>query len=238
MRIRSRGWSVLLRGMALLSAVALCSCGGGSGGSTPAPTPDFTIAVTPPASLIAGGSASATVTVPRSNGHTSALTLSLSIPPAGLTGSGTVAASAASGPLTLNAGTTATLATQTLTVSATDGTTTRTASFAVPVVGAATSWSGDYSWTCSSGQNCQSVFDLNVPAGAVLSLRVNNVSSGSVAQIALYAPGVALGGTNLLTGTTKELRCANGQGCSNPVYAAGEQKNGVTAASGGVYHSP
>lgn len=178
---------------------------------------DFTLAVTPPASLVAGGSAPATVTVTRNYGHAAALTLSLANPPAGVTGSGT---------LTLNAAASAPLATQTRTVSASDGTTTRTASFTVPVVGATTSWSGDYSWTCTSGQNCQSVYDLNVPAGAVLNLQVDSVSSGSVAQIALDAPGVALGGTNLLTGTTKELRCANGPGCSSAVYAAGELKTG------------
>ena len=124
---------------------------------------------------------------------------------------------------------------QTLTVSASDGSTTKTTTISVPVAGAATSWGGDYAWTCSSGQNCQSVFDLNVPAGAVLNVRVSSVSSGSVSQIALYAPGVALGGINLLTGTTRELRCATGSGCSNPAYALGEQKNGITATAAGIY---
>src|SRR5580765_1007876 len=73
-----------------------------------------------------------------------------------------------------------------------------------------TSWSGDYGWTCPSGQDCQDVFDITLAAGSTVSISVSGVSSGSVAQIALYAPAVALGGTNLLTTTTKELRCNPG----------------------------
>lgn len=79
------------------------------------------------------------------------------------------------------------------------------------------------------------MFDLRVVAGSVLNVSVTKVSAGSVSQIALYAPGVALGGANLLTGTTNELRCATLSGCTNPVYAAGEHKNGVTAATTVTY---
>lgn len=221
-----------LGGLLLLSA-----CGGSGGGSTPLPTPDFTLSATPPAGIQAGSSGPVTVAVARTGGHSAAVALSLSAPPAGITGSGTISAGGASGTLTLNVAAATAPATQTLTVSGTDGTSTRTATFALTVtpLPGVTSFGGTYAWACSSGQNCQSVFDFTVAAGSVLNVSVSAVSSGSVAQLALYAPGVALGGTNLLTGNTKELRCASAGSCDAAAYAAGEHKNGVVAAVGGTY---
>lgn len=102
-----------------------------------------------------------------------------------------------------------------------------------PTPPGATTFSGDFGWTCASGVNCQDVFDFTVTAGSVLNVRVSNVSDGSASQVALYGPGVALGGTNLLTGTNNELRCITAPSCSS--YTAGEQKVGVTAATTGTY---
>jgi len=96
-----------------------------------------------------------------------------------------------------------------------------------------TTFTGTYGWTCATGVNCQDVFDFTVTAGSVLTIKVSNVTDGSASQIALYGPGVALGGVNLLTGTTKELRCTVAASCS--LYTGGEQKVGVTAATTGTY---
>lgn len=102
-----------------------------------------------------------------------------------------------------------------------------------PAPSGVTSFSGNYGWTCADGANCQDVFDFTVAAGSVLTVRVNNVGGGSAAQIALYAPGTPLGGTNLLTGTNKELRCTAAANCD--LFTGGEQKVGVTAAVAGNY---
>ena len=96
-----------------------------------------------------------------------------------------------------------------------------------------TSFGADYGWICASGINCQDVFDLQLTAGSVLTIRVTNVSSGSVAQLALYGPSVALGGVNLLTTTTKELRCLAGAGCST--FTAGEHVDAITVTQTGTY---
>lgn len=96
-----------------------------------------------------------------------------------------------------------------------------------------TSFSTNAGWTCASGTDCQDVFDITVTAGSVLTIRVTNVSDGSVSQLALYGPGVALGGTNLLTGSTKESFCRAGTGCSD--FTGGEQALNVLAAAAGTY---
>lgn len=96
-----------------------------------------------------------------------------------------------------------------------------------------TSFSGNYGWACANLVNCQDVFDFTVAAGSVLTVRVNNVGGGSAAQLALYAPGIALGGTNLLTGTDRELRCTVANDCD--LFSGGEQKVGVTATQAGTY---
>ena len=96
-----------------------------------------------------------------------------------------------------------------------------------------TSFSGTYGWTCASSTDCQDVFDLSIEAGSVLTIRVNNVSSGSASQLAFYAPGVALGGLNLLTGNTRELRCTSASACEG--FTVGEQVNSYAVAVGGTY---
>jgi hypothetical protein len=102
-----------------------------------------------------------------------------------------------------------------------------------PDDGGVTSFGGNYGWTCPSSQNCQDVFDFNVAAGSVLTIRVTNVSAGSVSPIALYAPGVALGGTNLLTGNSNELRCTTGSSCDD--FVAGEHVDAISVQAAGTY---
>lgn len=234
--LRLPGLSALARCAGLAGTLLLSACGGGGGGSTPMPTPDFSLSVSS-TSIQAGASGPVSVTANRSGGHSAAIALSLATPPAGITGSGSIGAGSSSGTLTLTVAAATAPATQTLTVNGSDGTATRTATFSLTVLPlpGVTSFGGDYSWNCASGQNCQSVFDITVVAGSVLNVSVSNVSAGSVAQLALYAPGVALGGVNLLTGSTKELRCASAGTCDAAAYMAGEHKNGVVATVGGTY---
>jgi len=96
-----------------------------------------------------------------------------------------------------------------------------------------TRFDANYGWTCASSTNCQDVFDFGIAAGSVITIRVNNVSSGSVSQLALYAPGVALGGVNLLTGNTNELRCSAGSSCE--AFTGGEQVSSYAVVTAGTY---
>ncbi|HKP28320.1 MAG TPA: hypothetical protein VJU15_02920 [Gemmatimonadales bacterium] len=96
-----------------------------------------------------------------------------------------------------------------------------------------TSFTGTYGWSCAGSTSCQDVFDFSFPAGSVITFKVNNVSSGSVSQLAFYAPGVALGGVNLLTGNIKELRCTTAAGCEG--FTGGEQVSSYAVANGGTY---
>jgi hypothetical protein len=88
-------------------------------------------------------------------------------------------------------------------------------------------------WSCISGENCQDVYEIAFSEDSLVSFSVSNVGGGSVAQIALYAPGVALGGINLFTTTNDELRCRTGAGCSD--YTAGEQVTDFPIPSTGIY---
>ncbi len=99
--------------------------------------------------------------------------------------------------------------------------------------GEVTTYVGDFGWVCADSVSCQDVFDLDLTVGTTLSLRVNAVSQGSVAQIALYGPGVQLGGINLLTGDASELRCISASNCS--LYTAGEHVDGFPIAQTGTY---
>jgi hypothetical protein len=96
-----------------------------------------------------------------------------------------------------------------------------------------TSFTGSFGWTCASSTDCQDVFDFNFEAGSVITIRVNHVSPGSASQLAFYAPGVALGGVNLLTGNSKELRCTSASACDG--FTVGEQLNSYAVAVGGSY---
>ncbi len=65
----------------------------------------------------------------------------------------------------------------------------------------------DGGWDCAIGENCQDVYDFDLPAGVSLSLSATNVTGASVARAAVFAPGVALDGTNLLTATNADFGC-------------------------------
>ena len=67
-------------------------------------------------------------------------------------------------------------------------------------------------WDCS-GSNCQDVYDFSFVKGSNVTFDVSNLTDGSVAQLALYAPGTALGGTNLFTESTSEIGCVINGGC-------------------------
>jgi hypothetical protein len=70
------------------------------------------------------------------------------------------------------------------------------------------------SWSCS-GNDCQTVWEVFLVKGST-TVGISGLTGGSIGQIALYAPGTNLGGTNLLTGDTKELFDCTQQGnCSN-----------------------
>lgn len=76
-----------------------------------------------------------------------------------------------------------------------------------------TTFDHSYGWSCASGQSCQDVFDISLPAGATVTFTVTDVTGDSIVQLALYGPGEALGGTNLFTGGVTELRCNYVDGC-------------------------
>ena len=123
-------------------ALLLVNCGSGSSGTSSPATPDFGIVVAPPANIQAGASGSATLTVTRTGGHSAALTLGLSSPPTGITGSGTIGASASSGTLTLNVAIPTAPSTYTLAASASDGTYTHSAPLSLTVnpIPSVTAW--------------------------------------------------------------------------------------------------
>ena len=87
------------------------------------------------------------------------------------------------------------------------------------------------SWSCS-GNDCQSVWEVFLVKGST-TVGISDLTGGSIGQIALYAPGTALGGTNLLTGDTKELAdCTQHSGCSTGT--SGISKS-LTLAATGLY---
>lgn len=95
------------------------------------------------------------------------------------------------------------------------------------------SYTASYAWECASGTDCQDVFQVELEKGAKVSFTVNSVSEGSVAQIALYLPGTALGSTNLFTMSSKERRCTTGASCKD--YKAGEAVNDFVVPQNGIY---
>lgn len=109
----------------------LLACGGGGGGSSPAPSPDFSLTVTAPPSTRAGSGGTTPVGIGRVNGHTAAVNLSLAANAQGITGSGTIAASASSGTLGYSVPAALAAGTYTLTVNGSDGSSTRSATFSL-----------------------------------------------------------------------------------------------------------
>jgi len=67
--------------------------------------------------------------------------------------------------------------------------------------------SGNGSWFCLLGESCQDVYEFSIgePGSAIID--VSSITGGSTLRLALYAPNVSLGETNLLTGTQNDLEC-------------------------------
>jgi hypothetical protein len=64
------------------------------------------------------------------------------------------------------------------------------------------------SWVCPDATNCQDVYDVVLDAPSDLTITVTKVTGPSVLRLAVYEPGMPLGGTNLLTNTTNERMCS------------------------------
>ena len=88
------------------------------------------------------------------------------------------------------------------------------------------SYQVDGGWTCATSVSCQDVYDIDIQAGTQVSLSVTNLTGNSVPRLALFAPGVALSGTNLLTGSANDRECV-GQDVDDNVV--------LTAPSTGTY---
>ncbi len=88
-------------------------------------------------------------------------------------------------------------------------------------------------WTCTTSESCQDVYDIEFSDGATVTFQATETTDGSVLQIALYAPGTALGGTNLFTSTNNELRCNFVSGCTN--NTAGQTVNDFAIPAAGEY---
>lgn len=99
----------------------------------PNTSPDFSITVTPPASLPAGTSGNAGIAVNRFNGHTASLTLGLQTNAQGITGTGWIAAPGTSGTMNLTVPMATAPGSYALTATATDGTLNRTSNFSLTV---------------------------------------------------------------------------------------------------------
>jgi hypothetical protein len=135
-------WKPALFALPLTAALVACP------ETKPTPTADFTIASAAPASLtftkLASGDPAAqtvTVTITPANGFADAVTLSLVAPAgsSGVTGTGTITASATSGALTVNATNAATIGdNQQYTVQATSGSLTKTLALPISIKAVAT----------------------------------------------------------------------------------------------------
>ncbi|MEZ5004703.1 MAG: hypothetical protein R2730_16860 [Chitinophagales bacterium] len=63
------------------------------------------------------------------------------------------------------------------------------------------------SWNCSVGEDCQDVYEMEFKVGTQLSIVVDGITGNSVVRLAVYGPNSALGGTNIITGNSKEINC-------------------------------
>ncbi len=119
-----------------IASYKFSSCGG-------TPTPDFSVSASPSSlSIVQGGNGTSTITVASVNGFNSAVSLSASGLPSGVTASFAPPAvtppanGSGTSTLTLTASGTATVGTSTVTVTGTSGATTRTASISLSVTAA------------------------------------------------------------------------------------------------------
>lgn len=63
-------------------------------------------------------------------------------------------------------------------------------------------------WDCATSEDCQDVYEMEFKLGTQLSIVVDGVTNSSVVKLAVYGPNSALGGTNIITGNSKELSCS------------------------------
>jgi hypothetical protein len=154
-------------------------------------TPDFTIAASPTSTSIAqGGSGNVTVTTAVSGGFNSAIALSASGLPAGVTASfspsSIAAPGAGSSTLTFTVSSTATLGTSTVTITGTGGSTTHTTTVSLTVTAVATP-----DFTISASPSA-----VSIAKGAAGSSTISTtVSGGFNNAISLSASGVPAGVT-------------------------------------------
>ncbi len=64
------------------------------------------------------------------------------------------------------------------------------------------------SWNCELGKSCQDIYEFKFAAGTRISITVEEVTGLSVARLAVHAPGIVPGGTNLLTNNANDLMCS------------------------------
>lgn len=93
-------------------------------------------------------------------------------------------------------------------------------------------FTADTDWNCG-GNFCQDVWEVKLVKGTKASFSISDLTGGSMGQIALYAPGVDLGGINLFTGNTNELSCTNTGNCDNGVTGVTTE---ISITKSGTYH--
>ncbi|HKF20948.1 MAG TPA: alkaline phosphatase family protein, partial [Candidatus Angelobacter sp.] len=198
--------------------------------------PDFSVAASPTnVSVVQGSSATSTISTAVSGGFNSAVALSASGLPTGVTASFSPSSIAAPGSgsstLTLSAGSTATTGTATVTVTATGGGVTHTAAITLTVTSAATP-----DFAVSASPSSVSV----AQAGSSSSTVSTTVSGGFNAAVSLSASGLPSGVTASFSPASI---AAPGSGSSTLTFSAsstattGTSNVTVTATGGGVTHT-
>lgn len=66
----------------------------------------------------------------------------------------------------------------------------------------------DGTWNCGTGISCQDVYEFTFDAGSTVNIAVSAVNGNSVLRLALFGPGVAPDGVNLLMGEANDRMCA------------------------------
>jgi len=197
------------------------------GGTT---TPGFSIAANPSSVTVTrGATAASTIAITRVNGFASAVALTASGLPAGVTASfNPASATGASSTLTFAASATATLGAATITVTATGGGLTQTTSVALTVNAPATP---DFSLSASPAA-------VTVARGAAAGTNVTITRTGGfTASVALSAAGLPAGVTAAFnpasaTGTTSALSFT-----AAATAATGSSTVTVTGTGGGLTHT-
>lgn len=62
---------------------------------------------------------------------------------------------------------------------------------------------------CHIGQSCQDVYEFDFEADTEMLFDIKNITGSSVIRYAIYAPGIDLGGDNLLNETIYEVKCTD-----------------------------